>query len=156
MNRPIDADAISLLATAIDHPAIAEYLQRNDESFGGAYIDSDRTRARWIVAFTTDAPHHRGALRRLFAYPERMEVVTVERTWISLRQLTDRIARDIGALESDGIGVTSLGPDPRTNRVVVRVESDVASARAALSARYRGEPIDVTNGTRAIPLAESP
>src|SRR5688572_20384157 len=95
------------------------------------------------VLVTGQAERVTSDLRATVPHAERLRVSTARTSLAALDDLTGRVSEDIGALREQGIEVTSVSTDQRTNTVTVGVAQATARIRSALERRYAGAPITV-------------
>jgi hypothetical protein len=97
-----------------DGTRIALYGQSKPDVFAGQWIEDESSR---VVAFTESVEVHLKAIRQLVYAPEKVRAVQFRYSYRHLVELSHQIVEILG--NSDGL--TSWGPDVRTNCVVVRV-----------------------------------
>jgi hypothetical protein len=145
-NEAADIDArqrlIGVLKTGMSAGAdsVMGYASRHAAEYAGLVIDQP---AGTIVTayFTDNVETHRQALLSLFPYPGHLRVALATYTWDYLNQLTQDVAAALPSLRARGVEVASVGPDPRTNSVVVGLIADLGAAQAKVKALFPAEPL---------------
>lgn len=119
----------------------AFFATQHEDLDGGMYFDQRRD-GTLVVAVTRDLDQVRQALRAV-PHPDKVEVVQVRHSRAELRAIQDAVA---DRYPLNGVDAVSTALDPRDNVVVVRVRSDVNTARAEFRTRFPETAIRVEAG----------
>jgi hypothetical protein len=110
-------------------------------TFSGAYA-TDATNSSLVVAVTRRDANFEQLVRGAMPDPSNAEFVETEHSYADKAALVERIWRDTATLESQGILISSVTQDYRTDRVAVAALG--AEAEARLAERYGADWITVT------------
>ncbi|MEX2458837.1 MAG: hypothetical protein WD770_07605 [Actinomycetota bacterium] len=135
------------------HAAVETYGETNaPDSYAGAYLDSIEGKRGLVVAFTGDPEEHREDLAARVSHPDRLHLVSVDRSASQLRAIQRSVEDDFVALRELGIIVTSVGLNDMANRVVIMVLELTDAVRIELTRRYGVHNIILEQGGPAILL----
>lgn len=116
------------MAVQREQSVIRDYAesQARDQYSG---ITNDQSRGAVItVGFTGDVERHREELERIFAYPDRLEVVPAPFSEDELRDYSDRFMDELADVAVDGGVVIGVTPRWQDGTLVASVQADADAA----------------------------
>lgn len=107
--------------------------------FGGLYLDHQANAV--VVAVTGESERLTAELRALVPYPNELRITSADTSVAALDAFVQRISDDLLVLQREGVPVTGVGRDERTNSVEVNLTKVTDAAKSAIAARYPDAPL---------------